>query len=187
MKKLMFLILLYLPVKLFAQEFDFRKVNWGMTPAQVMKNESKKPTDIVDKMGLFYQEDILFLPVKLIYMFDDNKLTIASYDFKNVYDVDNQYVVDFKNIKTALIDKYGTPSSDLEEWVDNLYKKDPNNYGFAVAKGALKYKTNWFKNKTQITLTLKRDTEGKISLTCFYSDFETIKKLAEAKKKDSGL
>ncbi|MCK5019833.1 MAG: hypothetical protein KAS32_22430, partial [Candidatus Peribacteraceae bacterium] len=129
-KTIIVIILLLLPGAGFASEPDFRKVNWGMSFDEVKKNEAGKP-DIDSKQGLIYTVTVGGLDTKLVYNFEDEKLSTATYDFKNTYKKSFYYVTDFDKIDEGLVKKYGEPKAKNTIWFKKIFKDSPESWGTA--------------------------------------------------------
>ena len=127
-------------------QFHFRKVKFGMKKDEVRHSEKEKHIHETDH-ALMYEDQILDIEVYLIYSFleDDlnNGLWRASYSSKESYRNDNNHIRDYKKIKSALIEKYGTPISDKINWDNSLYKNDPSQHGFAISIGHVIYEASW--------------------------------------------
>ena len=153
-------------------EYDFRNSNWGDSIDDVKKNEDLKlSAEIKDDNLLVYSDGkIVNLDVTVIYGFNKNdELDNGFYNVNVTHTNNNLYIDDYEDIKESLSIKYGEPSYDDMEWNDDLYKGNPDDYGFAVSLGDLQYSSGWKVNNTYITLTLKGDNND-IDLSLIYQD-----------------
>jgi hypothetical protein len=134
----------------------FRKANWGMTMGEVREIEKAK----------FFQEDDLFLAyegklsgfaVYIVYIFVDNKLVRAKYAINEEHLNGNDYIADYKALKELLTKKYDKPIEDEQHWKSDLYKDDPQQWGFAVSMGDLVYYSTWELMSTTISMYLTGD------------------------------
>jgi len=156
------------------EKFDFRKALWGMTKETVRNCEKKDPVRD-DKSTLIYRDTIMGLDMAVFYYFVNNKLVRSGYGVMEKHSNDNLYINDYKEIKNALIEKYGEPSEkwvnekEYKEivWLDDLYKDDPSRWGFAISIGDLAYQLIWITEETEVYLSLKGDNY-KIQLLVSY-------------------
>ena len=114
---------------------DFRNVNWGMSKEEVKLYETESLAE-EDTDTLLYYVEVLNLEAALMYFFNENnELYEAGYLFTEDYTNDNMYLIHYDNVKEELITLYGTPTSDEEFWLNDLFRDDPNDYGLAVSIG----------------------------------------------------
>lgn len=85
--------------------FDVRKVRWGMSQAEVIKNEGKKPTHR-DNMFLIYEEEFFEQKAIVAYLFTDNKLWRVIYRLGDM-ESDDEYAQMYLKIRSSLLEKYG--------------------------------------------------------------------------------
>lgn len=184
MKKLLLILVavgVFTSIK--AQDFDVRNVNWGMSISEVKKTENLI-LEAETKEFLAYKSKIIGFETMIYYVFKNNRLSQVLYSFNQKNTVKNQYIIDYKLIKNAIKEKHGEPLNYQEKWIDDLYKDDPNQYGMAVAVGALSYKTEWQNARTKIGLMLSGNNFD-FSLSCAYFSIEELNKQKEEKKKSS--
>lgn len=137
----------------FANDFDFRKVVWGMTKEAVLDAEELKPID-QDIETISYNTIILRKNVKLIYRFSENKLVAASYTLTDKYLNTRSYIESYYDFAKALTEKYGTPSNQEIVWLDDTYKNNPSKRNLALSAGHLQYHSNWSTDETSIRCNL---------------------------------
>jgi len=178
-------------IKTIGERYNFRQVKWGMTSEQVKKIEKLKLSDEGNigkiKILRYTGEIIGGLSCDVIYIFANNCLTRAKYIFTNYHTNKNDYISDYKTLKNLLIKKHGTPYRDEVFWKNNLYKDDPQYYGFAISIGHLAYFTMWDLSETIITLGLSGEN-FKINLVIEYTGKrwrEYEKKVEEKKTLDN--
>ncbi len=134
-------IAVVLVMSLTAQDYDIRRLNWGMTYEQVQKAEELKD-------NLYKEEELLGIKVETIFGFHHGGLTSVTYTSRNL---------EFgEQVKGVLIKKYGTPKSEVDYSylisVRDILKKYPE----VVIKG---YETGDF---TDMDKTVKSTDEQKI-------------------------
>jgi len=186
MKKLLFLtlstILLFSNIA-FSEDYDFRKTKWGMSKAEVKKNEKAKFVD-EGADGFAYKGKLLNFNVLIIYRFLDNKLSEGIYSFEEKHMNDSDYIADFNTIKELLIKKYGAPYFDTYHWKNNMYREDIQRHGTAISMGHLILLSKWETDRTNIDMILK-GTNLNIShgLLYKYKNTDALKS-KDAEKKD---
>ena len=151
---------------IYSNQYDFRKINWGMDIDQVKAIENKKIVYEGDNSlghSLCYEVDISNKNYYCIYYFLEDKLYTAGYMSTEEYTNKNDYIRDYKEIKEILTKKYGEPDKkkllslhDREEvcWENDLYKDDESEWGFAISIGDLSYGSIWETSTTGIELIL---------------------------------
>lgn len=133
--------------------FAFRKSNWGMNKKQVKVAES---LEIIkdDPDFLVYNGNVAGIPAYVYYIFVGDRLVRSQYRFRATHTNRNDFISDFSQCKQTLTEKYGSPKTDTHIWRNNLYKDDPDQYGFAVSLGHLLYRAEWETETTTIVLQL---------------------------------
>jgi len=185
-------IMLIFSVPLVAQDqeedYTFRSTRWGMSKSEVIEQEGE-PDHQEDSNSGGYESAILYdgisvgrLDTYLIYYFTEDKLVRGVYNFQEDHTSENTYIDDFKKIKGILTNKYGRPEYDDEIWHKDLYKDDPDYYGFAVSIGDLEYRVRWETEETEIWLTLDGDNY-EIDHHLYY-DSKELKELVEEEKEE---
>lgn len=163
--------------------FDFRKTKWGFSRKKVQ--ESEKMTPIIDTTNILgYETPIAGMKCLIGYIFVNNKLTRAKYVFEEKHSNENDYIVDYHNLRDILNKKYGKSTSQSDGiWRDDLYKDDIQKWGFAVSLGDLYYFSDWQTQKTDIDLMLSGENY-KISLVVEYDSkqFKGLEKKVKEKK-----
>jgi hypothetical protein len=102
---------------------DFRKATWGMTQAQVMATEHKRPAEVREDNGevvVRYDGS----PGRVIYIFADDKLVRAKYLSNAEHTELNNFITDFRAIEPALEKKYGKPATERAVWDNDLYQQE---------------------------------------------------------------
>jgi hypothetical protein len=168
-----------------SSSFDFRKAKWGMSKKQVKATESGK-IERDDDVVLGYSGRVSDMECFIVYIFTENKLVRTKYVFIPKHSNENDYIVDYKNIKEGLTKKYGSPKSDDSYWRNELYKDDYSHWGFAVSLGHLTYLADWETESSKISLILSGENY-KVNLATEYisKQFEGLEeKAVEKKNKD---
>jgi len=182
------------------KENDFRKVKWGMSETQVKKAE---------KVQLFYSKSwtrnslkftalagttkVSGLNCFLYYHFGENKLIYSSYVFNTSHSNSNNYIDDYKKIKDLLMKKYAVtilPSTlkETKVWYgrEDVYGDSPEEYGFAISMGYLKFTSTLSTPTTNISLVLCGDN-FEIHLYLFYLSLENMDLIKIFQEETDGL
>ena len=135
------------------EEYDFRKITWGMNREEVKAAERGtivfENEDEVDFMVPDF--DNYF---KCGYNFLEDKVYRSTYIFIGEFTNKNDYIYEYERWKEVLIKKYGQPTSDKWEWKDDLLKNDKQEWGTAVYAGHLEYSAQWETPTTKIAIML---------------------------------
>lgn len=166
--------------------FDFRQVHWGMTKEEVINSEKIKPIEDPENVDnhLLFITKINNKDCILFYTFNKNEiLESAGYIFDIVHTNKNDYISDYQDIKTLLIEKYKQPKFSKLNWKNDLFKYDPDKWGLAISMGDVTFQSMWETETTDILLNLYGDN-FKISLGLIYRD---INYKADNSTKTEGL
>lgn len=139
-----------------ASASDFREVTWGMSQSEVKKTETTAPV-AQRKEYLAYKGKVAGFSSIIYYTFIDDKLVYATYLLNEQHLNSNDYIHDYKTLKTKLTKKYAQPTKDGLQWKDDMYKSDPTHWGMAVAMGQLSYFAIWGTETTSVSLILTGD------------------------------
>ena len=148
----------------------FRDTKWGMSMQEVKNIEKQEPVYENNEM-IVYEDYLIQLPVEVIYIFIDNKLTRTKYNFIQSHTNENDFILDYKSLNNALKNKYGKPNEEDHFWSDDLYKDSPSDWGFAVSIGHHSYFTEWDTSDTEILSGLYGDNY-KITMEVEYNSKE---------------
>lgn len=164
-----------------AQDYDFRQTRWGMSKLQVKNSENSQP--LFDKKGeLTYSVKIAGINAFAAYYFVDSILVKSAYVFEQNYSNRNDYIRDYKKVKDILTRKYGDPIMDETVWRNDLYRDDPQDYGFAISIGHLVYRSKWITPNTEIKLVL-HGNKYKISFVAIYEGIKYQNMIESQKNK----
>ena len=144
--------------------YDFKVFNWGDSVERVMEVEGEQ---VVVTEGdatteytstLRYESTVVGLDTYLIYYFCDEGLYQVIYWINESHSNESLYIDDYNKLKSALTDKYGEPTYDLEHWDNDTHKKYyADNKGDALCYGYLKYGSSWDTETTDIFLGMSAD------------------------------
>lgn len=141
----------------------FRYANFG---DDIEKVKASEGTPYEESNTILCYKDIKLMGFNTYtsYFFGDNGFMAGSYAINETHTNNTSYIEDFKEIKNALIEKYGKPNADDEKWSKELFKDDP---GTALEYGILEFNVLWFLDNVTIVHTLNADN-FKISHTIHY-------------------
>ncbi len=158
-------------------DFDVRKVVWGMTVSEVRKSEALEVLDAESNL-LSYKTQIAGFEAFLLYDFLSNELCSVRYMFLHEHSDDGDFINDFDTLKDNLIKKYGKPSQDDRYFTDDLYEDTFGEWGMSLSRGKLSFFTKWNINNTEILLALYGDNY-EISFNLSYTGLEYKTLLAQ--------
>ena len=92
-----------------AADYDFRGTFWGMTKDGVKHSETHKP-ESESASHLSYKDQVLELDAIVGYHFIDDSLVEAGYAFRDNYDHEGLYIVQYGKIKDHLSVTFGNPN-----------------------------------------------------------------------------
>lgn len=147
--------------------YDFQHSNWGMTREEVIKQEDSLELTDFENLLISNTTSILSEDAKLIFAFENDKLINGMILFDIEHTNENLYIDDYDRVKEALIEKYGTTTDEKQVWKDDLYKDDPDDWGFAISLGDLFYMSTWEISDSYVNLLLQGDNYS-ISMSILY-------------------
>ena len=113
MKRIILVLCVLIATNVLAQKHDIREVNWGWTLAQVKAVEKAKlygqTKNELTYIGLLNNKSYT-----ISYTFIDNKLVELTYTCNEDYVNKNNYVDDYKELKSILSGRYGEKYYDRE-------------------------------------------------------------------------
>jgi hypothetical protein len=111
---------------------DFRQATWGMTKAQVLASEAKRPSDVRQSNGeTIVQYDagkVAGLNATVLYIFAKDKLVRAKYLLNAQHDELNDFIADFHAVETLLKSAYGEPTLQKAVWEDDSLVEERKAY-----------------------------------------------------------
>lgn len=148
------------------KETHFRDFSWGANEEEIMEKESAElsvniPTRKVYK-GVLYDLD-----TSIEYLLEDGGLVSGVYHFDVPYDVMNpdKFIKDYDMLENHLKQKYGEPQQKVENWKQNAddNSKERTSYrAVSVTSGLLEQKTLWLTDSSEITLSLRRNSNTEV-------------------------
>lgn len=165
---------------------QFRQTYWGMSRREVVDVEG--PPDKQKKSGglgvITYQQRLMNRDCVLEYVFAEDKLAAAKYEFISSHLGENRGIQDYMSLKKMLVQKYGKPYQDEIKWDSSSDKKSPCK-GKALVSGELRYEASWRTPKTEISLHLYGE-RGQVNLEIEYKGLQ-YKEMARKAAQESLL
>lgn len=128
----------------------FRSVKWGMSRLEVRDAESGEFIGEPQDGWFAFQTTVAGMDARVLYQFIDDELARGGIWFAETFSNRNKYLQNFRKVRSALIDKYGEPDRDETQWLDDLYRDDPSDWGMALATGDLVKQAEWDLDGTNI-------------------------------------
>jgi len=152
---------------------DIRRVNWGMTKAQVLATEPKATVNSPSLLGLVDTVD--GRSVLIGYQLIENKLARVLYTSLEKYPDPSQYVIETLSIQQALAEKYGAPQQAGARWLNDTFRADPPHWGTALYLGQVIFSQTWVTDRTriqQISAGVSNGPLGRVSVQVVYTGLE---------------
>ncbi len=132
---------------------NFRSVKWYMTKEEVRRVEDATLKGSGNDT-LLYELEMFGYRTELLYIFSSNRLIRIHCGISQPHSNPNRYFRDYQNLKDYLIPIYGSPTEEVLDWTNELYKEDESRWGFAASIGFLTYTTKWISANTRIGFVL---------------------------------
>ncbi|MBD3422438.1 MAG: hypothetical protein GF398_20175 [Chitinivibrionales bacterium] len=135
------------------KNFEFRKAHWGATKGQVKSSEKAQLLhESADQLE--YKHSLAGINCKVIYKFDNGKLSRGFYKIEQDHVDPNMFYADFESLVSYLSKIYGTPRARNFDWKNPMYKNDKSKWGFAISIGFLKCNVIWQFKNTKVDLNI---------------------------------
>lgn len=117
----------------------FRDYAWGTPMDEIVASEIN--SDMISEEDYILSNDSLIIIDSSVggydcyasYVFSDNKLVGGSYSLTEEHLNNIDYYKDYMNLKEKYLEKYGEPSNEVVDWVDDRYQNQPEKMGDAIA------------------------------------------------------
>ena len=165
-----FVISLIDPWKLcWGENFDFRHTRWGMTQSDVISSEEKMdPVERTENI-ITYKTQISNKNVLLNYLFAQDKLVGAFYKLDDNYLNSDHFIQTYLQFKRILTEKYGLPSEEFTNWLNDTYRNNRKKWGLAMSLGHIEYATFWKTQNTTIECSLREENYNILCILKFWS------------------
>lgn len=142
-----------------AEPFSFRNgVTFGMTREEIIACEGAEPHNAKEDNLHYSAQKSAGKNCAVSYSLSEGKLYKIIVLFTDDHSFENLYIDDFDTIDEALQTKYGKPLVDTSYvWLNDLYKDNPQEHGFAVSAGHLAIMSQWLFDDFQIAHALLGD------------------------------
>jgi predicted porin len=163
------------------ENYDFRLTKWGMTQNDVISAEKKMdPVERTENM-ITYKTQISNKNVVLNYLFAQDKLIGALYKLDDNYLNSDHFMQTYLQFKQVVTKKYGPPSREITNWLNDTYRNNRKKWGLALSLGHTEYATIWKTPDTTIECSLREDN---LNVQCLmeYWSIEYSHLLEEVKK-----
>ncbi len=179
-----FVIGLTAPWKLcWGENFDFRHTRWGMNQSDVIASEEKMDPVERTKNMITYKTQISNKNVLLNFLFAQDKLVGAFYKLDDNYLNSDHFMRTYLQFKRILTEKYGPPSEEFANWLNDTYKNNRKKWGLAMSLGHTEYATFWKTQNTTIECSLREENYNILCILKYWS-IEYSHLLEEGKKED---
>lgn len=162
-----------------------RGTTWGMTRAEV---KSAETAELLGEQNgrVFFKDQISGITMSVMYSFTDAGLWQIALQTMEKHTNDNQYILEFEELKRLLTAKYGEPYEAQDSWKggQSVYKSRPEHHGQAISMGYLVKGAKWRTEDTEIGLIV-HGSNFKINLAILYestAQLEEVKADQEAEK-----
>ena len=133
----------------------FRGMPWGASRQQVREAERESP-DVDDDDYLAFAVTILQRPFLAVYTFEDESLVSGRLIQNADHASDLAFLAEYDQLVDLLSQKFGR-SDSTEYWNEDLYKDEPQRWGFAVSVGHYSRFAKWTTTDTDIVAGLHGD------------------------------
>ncbi len=153
-----------------AEEFDFRRARWGMTPEEVRETETEA-APFGDMEGLLsYRGKVAGVEAMILYLFRDGRLERGVYSIEPVDP--GKVIGDYQGVRLHLIDLHGPGTEEdmnLEETelAGKLDPADPDELLELVLARAAEPVTFWDTDRSEIYLRLT-EKDGRAAIQVDY-------------------
>lgn len=138
----------------------FRDASFGISTKELKSIEKAKFVENIkdgNEETLIYNGIVGGLDCDIFYFFINDKFLMGAYFFIEEHSNRNLYIDDYKIVLNNIKDKYGNPDYNDYEWLNDLYRDDVSEWGFAVSLGHLIYNSSWTFSNGSIYTVLKGD------------------------------
>jgi len=170
------------------ENYDFRYTRWGMTKEQVMASEEKMDPIEKNENMITYKTQIIGKNVVLYYLFAENKLIGALYRLDENYLNSQHFIQTFFEIKDALMKKYGQPSTEVTNWLNDTYRNVRKKWGLALSLGHVEYASLWKTENSTIECSLREEDYNVLCLVGYWNiEYSRLSEEIEKLDKSEGI
>lgn len=164
----------------------FWGIPWESSMLEVesaMESKGYKVTFKNDNGAIFKNVTFANRSGDAIFLFKENRFSLGGFIF---VPPKNQAYESYQSLKKDLVEKYGAPNSDTEQYV-YPYSKGDGHTEFAITSNYLKINTGWrFDDNNVILLSMKAtEKEKKVEINLAYYFGLAAEKAAQESKKST--
>jgi hypothetical protein len=142
-----------------------------MTQSDVISSEEKMAVERTENNVL------------LNYLFAQDTLVGAFYKLDDNYLNSDHFIQTYLQFKQVLTKKYGPPSEEFTNWLNDTYRNNRNKWGLALSLGHTEYAAFWKTQNTTIECSLREEDYNVLCIVEFWSiGYSHL--LEEGKKED---
>lgn len=154
-------------------EYDFKQFRWGDSKEDIIAIEGT-PLYETDEQ-IMYITTAAGLDTALSYQFRENELYGVIYILMESHTTAGLYIDDYNKIKEAIIDKYGTPTSDNVDWDTSRHKEYySDDIGRALEYGYATYDTRFYLDRTWIWMSMSADNFEVVTTITYLSTADDV-------------
>lgn len=167
-------------------EDHFRNSKWSDSKEDVLSSEQNEPVLKKDE-SLAYEVELNNDNFYALFYFNKDRLFQGVYTFEEEYVNENNFYEKYKEIKSILTLKYGSPKTTYKHRNKELYDK-ASEIGMAIQTGEYIEYTMWETKNSKITLTIEGENfESEITIRYITKEPDLLKeaqKTFEKKRMD---
>jgi hypothetical protein len=154
-----------------------------MTQNEVISVEDKMDPVERTESRIKYKTQILGKNFELHYLFAKDKLIGSLYKLDDNYLNADHFIQAYFQFKQLLTKKYGPPSREITNWLNDTHRYNTKKWGLAVSLGHLQYSTVWKTPDKTIECSLREENFNVLCLIEYWSiNYSHL--LEEFKKED---
>jgi hypothetical protein len=139
----------------YAQNSDFRGFKWGTALGEVETAEKAPLEQKVKDDVLKYRSQLAGADCEVYYTFNDNdKLISGRYLFTKEYPNPELYLNDYNKFKDLLLQKYGKPYKEVQNWSNPTVQREELTKGQAIVDGHLTLTDLWVTDRSIIKVSI---------------------------------
>jgi hypothetical protein len=127
-----------------------------------------------------YEREVVGIPTFTYFTFFQGTLVQGLYIFQKEYVNPQSHIRDYERVFDALTSVYGDPIFDDRE-IDELYRNDVGQWGFAISAGRGSFSTAWQTESTRLVMNLAGEN-FKVSFFLQYSDRARVNDYLDSQK-----
>ena len=156
---------------------------WGTALAEIRTaNADEKPSESSETF-LAYKRSVAGIPVMAVYRCGENGLESGMYLCKDEFANPQSYVESYRQLAKSLSEKYGPPAYDETTFKDDIYRKQPDRLGMAIAAERASMFAEWKRGDAVIRVRCAGKQFAVNTVVIYQANAQADAKKAEAKQK----